>query len=237
MTDPSPTILVVDDEPEILEMLSLLLDSEGYRPLTALSGAAALELLARERVDLVLLDIMMPELDGLELLGRLRADPALAAHRVVMLTAKNDLDALARALDSGADGFVAKPFDLDALLELVAARLRGGPGDYYRSMEEGSAPASGAERFIFLHLLESDEDHSALTDACEECQHRLLSLWQEPHGEGLARTTALLWLETPEDLGKMINRVLAKPGLRITDCLLYRHPGDIPADIMQGRRP
>jgi DNA-binding response OmpR family regulator len=236
MTDPSPSILIVDDEPEILEMVSLLLDSEGYRALTALSGAEALALLAREPVDLMLLDIMMPELDGLELLERLRADPSRASLRVVMLTAKNDLDALVRSLAAGADGFVAKPFDLDALLGLIAARLQGGPGPYYRSMDEDRHPAAEQERFIFLHVEEPDEDHSALTDACEECQHRLLSLWQEPLGHGRARTTALMWLETPEDLGKMINRMLARPGLQISDCLLYRHPADIPADIMQGRR-
>lgn len=242
MTDATPTVLIVDDEPDILEMVGLLLDSEGYRTLKADGGQAALDVVARERVELVLLDIMMPELDGHEVLDRLRADSPDGGPLVVMLTARNDIEAIARSLDSGADGFVAKPFDLDALLELVAARLRGGPGPFYRSLDEGDrGPAAELEhsehqRLIFLHLLESDHDHSVVTHACDECHHRLLSLWQEPQPGGRARTTALMWLETPEDLGRMINRVVSQSTVMVQDCMVFRHWADIPMDIMQGGR-
>ncbi len=242
MTDPTPTVLIVDDEPDILEMVGILLESEGYRVTKADGGAAALEQLALEPPDLILLDIMMPEVDGHAVLESVKADGAEDAPLVVMLTAKNDIEAIAGSLDAGADGFVAKPFDLIALLELVAARLRGTPGPYYRSGEddEGSVEAppqrSAHQRLIFLHLLEPDHDHSVVAHACDECQHRLLSLWQEPHAGGLARTTALMWLESPQDLGRMINRILGRPGIQVEDCSVFRHWADIPMDIMQGGR-
>jgi DNA-binding response OmpR family regulator len=242
MTDASPTVLIVDDEPDILEMVGLLLESEGYRTMKADGGQAALDVVARESVDLILLDIMMPELDGHEVLDRLRTDAPDGGPLVVMLTARNDLEAIARSLKSGADGFVAKPFDLDSLLELVAARLRGGPGPFYRSMEEGDDALaeelehSEHQRLIFLHLLEPDYDHSVVAHACDECQHRLLSLWQEPHGVDRARTTALMWLESPEDLGRMINRILNQTAVQVQDCMVYRHWADIPMDVMQGGR-
>ena len=75
-----------------------------------------------------------------------------------------------------------------------------------------------------------------VTHACDECHHRLLSLWQEPQPQGRVRTTALMWLETPEDLGRMINRIMGQPGVLIQDCSVYRHWADIPMDIMQGVR-
>ena len=165
MDNATPTVLIVDDEPDILEMVGLLLESEGYRIAKAAGGAAALELMASQPVDLVLLDIMMPEVDGHAVLERMKAGDREGGPVVVMLTAKNDIEAIARSLDGGADGFVAKPFDLDVLLELVAARLGGGPGPFYRSMQDelGGSPAesqvSERQRLIFLHLLEPDFDH------------------------------------------------------------------------------
>jgi DNA-binding response OmpR family regulator len=242
MTDASPTVLIVDDEPDILEMVGLLLGSEGYRTLEAGGGQAALDAVASQRVDLVLLDIMMPELDGHEVLDRIRAGFPEGGPLVVMLTARNDIEAIARSLKSGADGFVAKPFELDTLLEVVAARLRGGSGPFYRSMDEvvegltGQIERSERQRLIFLHLLEPDHDHSVVTHACDECHHRLLSLWQEPFPGGKARTTALMWLESPEDMGRMINRILSHPGIQVQDCMVYRHWADVPMDIMQGGR-
>jgi len=240
MNDATRTILIVDDEPDILEMVSLLLESEGYRALEAPGGAEALVVLERERVDLVLLDIMMPEMDGHEVLDRIRTDAVGGRPVVVMLTAKNDIDDIARSLDRGADGFVAKPFDLDNLLELVAARLRGGPGPFYRSTDEASA-SGGTEsderqRLIFLRLLEPDEDHSVVVDACDASHHRLLSLSQEPHGTDRARTTALLWLESPEEMGRMINCVMDRLDVQVQDCSVFKHWADIPMDIMNGGR-
>jgi CheY-like chemotaxis protein len=240
MTVPCQSVLIVDDEPDILELVGLLLESEGYRTLRASSGAEALALAAAEPIDLVLLDIMMPELDGIEVLGRLRAEPATVALPVVMLTARNDVSAIASSLAGGADGFVAKPFDLGALVELVALRLRGDPGPFYRSetplevVEEIELDERHA--LLFLHLVEPDDDHSVLTNACEGCHHRLLSLWQEPLDEGRARTTALLRVGGADELGRMLNLMFGGPAVRVQDCSVYRHWADIPADIMQGGR-
>ena len=113
-------ILVVDDEPRAVTMLRNLLLPEGYHVLTAHSGAEALDLATREVPDVVLLDVMMPELDGFAVCGRLRDDPRLAHVPIIMLTALDDRESLLSGLRAGADDFISKPFDSTEL----RARLR-----------------------------------------------------------------------------------------------------------------
>ena len=112
MKPPSPsTVLAVDDEPKALLLLRNLIEPEGHRVLLAASGAQALELAAKEQSDVVLLDVMMPEMDGFEVCRRLRADPLLAELPIIMLTALDDRASRLRGLEMGADDFVSKPFD------------------------------------------------------------------------------------------------------------------------------
>jgi DNA-binding response OmpR family regulator len=115
-------ILVVDDEPDILLMLRMSLEDEGHEVFLAPDGAAGLERLAEHRPDLVVLDVMMPVLDGFGMLERKRESGD--ATPVVMLSAKADID---RATELGAVEFVSKPFDLDRLVALIETIL--GPGD------------------------------------------------------------------------------------------------------------
>jgi adenylate cyclase len=117
------TALAVDDEPANLRLLDAVLTPRGYRVLTAPSGAEALALLETEDVDLVLLDIVMPGMDGHEVCRRIRATPATEFLPVVMITASGSEQRLA-ALESGADDFVAKPFDKSELLARVASLAR-----------------------------------------------------------------------------------------------------------------
>jgi CheY-like chemotaxis protein/class 3 adenylate cyclase len=117
------TALAVDDEPANLRLLDAVLAPRGYRVLTAPSGAEALALLETEDVDLVLLDIVMPGMDGHEVCRRIRSMPETEFLPVVMITASGSEQRLA-ALESGADDFVTKPFDKSELLARVASLAR-----------------------------------------------------------------------------------------------------------------
>ncbi|WP_433239762.1 response regulator transcription factor [Streptosporangium sp. CA-135522] len=117
-------VLVVDDEPALREALQSSLEFEGYRVGLACDGQAALEVLERKPYDLVLLDVMMPRLDGLTACRRLRT--AGNHVPVLMLTARDAVGDRVSGLDAGADDYLVKPFELDELLARVRALLRRG---------------------------------------------------------------------------------------------------------------
>ncbi|WP_136809414.1 response regulator transcription factor [Desulfosediminicola flagellatus] len=115
-------ILVIDDEPELLERLSSVLTKEHYSVVTAEDGKAALEKLWNDSYDLIMLDIMLPHIDGFEVLKEMRA--AGISTPVLMLTAKGDIEDKVTGLNLGADDYLAKPFSLAELLARVRALLR-----------------------------------------------------------------------------------------------------------------
>lgn len=119
---PPPRILVVDDEPAVRESLTSSLEFEGYRVAGAADGVAALDQVERQTPDLVVLDVLMPRMDGLTTCRRLRA--LGATMPVLMLTARDMVGDRVTGLDAGADDYLAKPFDLDELLARVRALLR-----------------------------------------------------------------------------------------------------------------
>lgn len=120
-------VLVVDDDPKITRLLQRALALEGYSVRTALSGAAGLEAARAQDPDLVILDILMPGMDGLEVCRRLRAAGDLP---ILLLTAKDEVPDRVQGLDAGADDYLVKPFALEELLARVRALLRRRePGD------------------------------------------------------------------------------------------------------------
>lgn len=141
------TVLVVDDEESFVSSLRYSLARDGYRVLTAFDGPTALEIALRERPDVILLDLMLPGMHGLEVCRAVRAANLPAQPGVIMVTAKgSDFDAVV-GLESGADDYIAKPFNLNLLLARVRSLLRrqqrsdGGKGD-------GNATDSGDELVV-----------------------------------------------------------------------------------------
>ena len=116
-------ILVVDDISKNLQVVGTLLRREGYRIVAATSGAQALERLAAETPDLILLDLMMPEMDGLEVCRRLKAAPLTQPIPVIFLTASNEMEHLVKGFEAGAVDYVTKPFNPPELLARVRTHL------------------------------------------------------------------------------------------------------------------
>jgi DNA-binding response OmpR family regulator len=121
MPDPSPTILLVDDEASVRKVLAFPLERDGYEVVQAADGEEALERFAAQPVDLVVLDIMLPKLDGLEVCKRLRATSNVP---IIMLTARDDELDKVIGLELGADDYITKPFSIREFRSRVRALLR-----------------------------------------------------------------------------------------------------------------
>jgi two-component system, OmpR family, response regulator len=137
-----PTVLIVDDEPSIIALARLYLEQEGFRVMTATTGPDGLKQVSAHRPDLVVLDVMLPDVDGFEVQRKL-ADRGLRVP-VLFLTARDATEDKVRGLRIGADDYVTKPFSLDELVARIRAILR-------RTHEAG-----GSERLV-LEDLEMDE--------------------------------------------------------------------------------
>lgn len=117
-------VLVGDDEQDLLWALSRSLGTAGYEIFTARTGSEALSLARRHRPDLVILDIMIPQPDGLEVCRRLRGDPVLSDVPILFLTARRSVEDRLRGLEDGGDDYLIKPFDIRELRARVTALLR-----------------------------------------------------------------------------------------------------------------
>jgi two-component system response regulator MtrA len=119
-------VLVVDDDPALAEMLGIVLRGEGFEPSFVADGDAALGAFRREKPDVVLLDLMLPGTDGIEVCRQIRAESGVP---IVMLTAKGDSSDVVQGLECGADDYVVKPFKPKELIARVRARLRTHDGE------------------------------------------------------------------------------------------------------------
>jgi len=116
-------ILIVEDEESLLKLESILLSSKGYQVTGVMDGKSALDEINARKPDLVVLDIMLPELDGFEVCKRIKEDPETAGIPVVMLTAKKNSQDYARGMQVGADAYVTKPFKSAQVIELIEGLL------------------------------------------------------------------------------------------------------------------
>jgi two-component system response regulator MprA len=134
--EPRPKLLIVDDEQSIVDFIRLGMRYEGFQVEHVGNGYGALDLASRLRPDIIILDVMLPDIDGLEVCQRLRGTEATANIPILMLTAKDEVPDRVAGLESGADDYLTKPYSFDELLARVRALLRrhqrvvaaGGPG-------------------------------------------------------------------------------------------------------------
>jgi DNA-binding response OmpR family regulator len=136
-------LLVVDDERDLLELLSMNLGREGYQVLTAETGAGALDIIGKERPDLILLDIMLADISGIKLTKTLKRDPATASIPIILLTAKDTETDIVVGLTVGADDYVTKPFSTSVLTARIEAVLRRGDS---KPVEAGEVLQAGPIR-------------------------------------------------------------------------------------------
>jgi DNA-binding response OmpR family regulator len=122
-SDRTPTILVADDEEDLRELVTYRLSRSGYNVIGAEDGQKAFELASERTPDLMVLDVMMPKLDGYELTRRVRAEAALRSIPVILLTARSQESDIDRGFEVGADDYLKKPFNPDELVARVRAVL------------------------------------------------------------------------------------------------------------------
>ncbi|MEI7770363.1 MAG: response regulator [Chloroflexales bacterium] len=214
------TILLVDDNPQILAILSDLLRPLDYRLFCAMNGSEALELAAENRPDLVLLDVMMPGMDGFSVCQALRADPQLAKVPVIMITALDDRASRLRGFEAGADDFIGKPFDYVELRTRVATILR--LNRYRLLLEEQGRTA--VEKARFAWVVEQSDDGYVIIDTNHRIQYsnqrarELLSIGEDEPESFLhcvsrqySFVTQLTWASWPQPLPNGAPRLLVRP--------------------------
>ncbi len=126
MLPPSTRILVIDDDPDLLVLLSKMLARIGANTQTAETGAEGLNLLKGEHFDLLILDLMLPDIDGYDVLARIREDSAFDNMPILIMSARADPEAISKGLALGADGYLTKPYLPNTLTSRVRALLAQG---------------------------------------------------------------------------------------------------------------
>ncbi len=148
-------ILVVDDDTALAEMIGIVLRTEGFEPVFCADGAAAVDAWRTQRPDLVLLDLMLPGMDGIEICTRIRAESGVP---IIMLTARTDTADVVRGLESGADDYIVKPFNPKELVARIRTRLRPGAQPESESLRVGDVVVD-----VAAHEVRRGEEPIALT--------------------------------------------------------------------------
>jgi two-component system phosphate regulon response regulator PhoB len=178
-----PTILVVEDEAPLLTLLRYNLEKQGFRVEEAADGQEALLRVAEARPDLILLDWMLPALSGLEVCRQIRRRPATRDLPIIMVTARTEDQDAVRALDTGADDYIAKPFAMEALLARIRALLR----------RSGSVPVKG--RLTWQDIVMDQDAHrvtrGARTLHLGPTEYRLLEFFLQHPGRVFTREQLL----------------------------------------------
>jgi len=190
-------ILAVDDDEQVLISIQQLLEGAGHTVTTASSGREALDQLARQRPELIVLDIIMPEMDGIEVCRHVRADPFLSKLPILFLTAKGRPQDVAQGLDAGGDDYLVKPFEVVELPARIRALLRRAPGgtldtdsDYLivgdLKLHATETEVHVGDQLIPLTTIEHQLLHYLMLHAGQPVgvDHLLQAVWEYPPGTG-----------------------------------------------------
>jgi pilus assembly protein CpaE len=170
-----PRVLVIDDDPGILKLVERALGSRGYDVLTANNGTEGLNRIQSENPDIVILDKVMPDIDGFEVARRLRRDPGFAHIPIVILTGASQLGDKLDAFNAGADDYLTKPFEVDELAARLAALLRR--AEAFKAAKSHSLEMTDTARLIAVHSLRGGIGCSTLA---VNLTYGLTSLWGTP---------------------------------------------------------
>jgi two-component system phosphate regulon response regulator PhoB len=200
-----PRILVVEDEPDLRQVLSYNLGAAGYDVVLAEDANAALAAVGHELPDLVLLDVMLPDLSGLDVCRRLKADPRSAAVPVMMLTARGEEIDRVVGFELGADDYVVKPFSVRELLLRIRAMLRrGGAPSEPATADDAAGVQFGRLRVDFAaHRVWVDGDEIALT----ALEFKLLCTLFERRNRVQSRAVLLddVWGASPDNVTRTVD--------------------------------
>lgn len=180
-------VLVVEDEKEIRDLLAHYLRKEGFAPILAVDGESALSAARREKPDLILLDIMLPKTDGLEVLRAIRSDSGLARTPVIMLTAKSGETDRVVGLELGADDYVTKPFSPREVIARIKAILRRS-----RPPAAEPEPALLSYRGLKMDVVRHEVRHHGKAVSLTSKEFRILQTLLASTGRVLSRETILL---------------------------------------------
>jgi len=200
---PEVKILCVDDDPLILQLNGDILRFHGYKVLSALDGSSALEIAGRERPALILLDIMMPGMDGFEVCRHLKADPQLKTIPIIILTAMTDTQLNVRAFDAGAELALRKPADPAVVLRTVEAALA-----LAASRMGGVVPGTTPEEAMPIRSERDDRELEAQADLAVPVRTVPLTIWTVEGAVLDGRLSLRLHVEThagPETVQDRLN--------------------------------
>jgi len=201
------TILVVEDEREIQDLLAHYLRKEGFTPIVASDGETAILKARREKPDLVLLDILLPKADGLEVLRAIRSDESIGRTPVVMLTAKGDETDRVVGLELGADDYIPKPFSPREVVARIKAILRRSrPGT--RDPEQATLTCRDLRMDVGRHEVRCQGKQVALTSK----EFRILQTLLSSSGRVLSRDAILskVWGEDTHVIDRTVDVHIAK---------------------------
>ena len=214
----SARVLIVEDDGAILALLTVLLEREGFNVVTASDGEAGLAAVRDHEPDVVLLDVGLPRLDGLEVTRRLRANRATRTLPIILLTARASIDDMVAGLDAGADDFIGKPFERPELLARVRSGIRMRRA--VLGMETAQAVVTALANAVEAKDLVTEQHCERLAVVAARLCERL--------GLGVDEREAITYGALLHDVGKIgvAEAILAKPGPLTPDewVVLRRHP-------------
>ncbi|MDA3956344.1 response regulator transcription factor [Oceanispirochaeta sp.] len=220
-------ILIIDDEEHILQMIRMNMKTQGYGCLTALSGEEGFALARKHIPDLIILDVMMPGMDGVETCRRVKEDPLTRRIPVLMLSAKSQGDDKIKGLQGGADDYITKPFSLQELFLRIKAALR--------QVDLLSSPKPGIYQVGSLLL---DMDKYQLTIQGERVdltmtEFRILHLMMKIPGATVDRDEMIkeIFDMAPSEMGRTLDVHIRN----IRKKLEFQHPADCSIETIRGR--